>query len=434
MHGGNLNLLCTGDVHLGRHPTRIPSEIDGRQFSPKSVWQSTVDEAIRRRVDAVVITGDVVDRENRYFEAYGAFEAGISRLETEGIPVVAVAGNHDYDVLPRMIRELDHENLHLVGDGGKWERWTLSQNDEAQLHVHGWSFPKEHVLSNPLEEYDLSIDSDVPVLGLLHADLDSPSSQYGPVQSNELLDKPMDGWLLGHIHRPAVHNEQDPLVIYPGSPQALDPGERGSHGPWELEITDAGELTAEQIPLATIRYDRFEVDVSGTDDPKAIPSLVRERIEDRIQTDVETGALELLLARVHLTGRTAAHSALHRQRESIEDDLGLTVGTTQVCLESIDVDTSPAIDLEDLTGGESPAAYLADLLLSIESDTVTDDYGPLVQDALRSLRTAQESGAYRELRRQGRLDSLDESDAVSVLESQAKMLLETLIEQKEAAA
>ena len=89
MHGENLNLLCTGDVHLGRHPTRIPSEIDGQQFSPKSVWQSTVNEAIRRRVDAVVITGDVVDRENRYFEAYGAFEAGISRLEAEEIPVVA---------------------------------------------------------------------------------------------------------------------------------------------------------------------------------------------------------------------------------------------------------------------------------------------------------------------------------------------------------
>jgi len=434
MHEGTLNLLCTGDIHLGRHPTRIPAEIDGQQFSTKSVWQSTVDEAIRRRVDAVLISGDVVDRENRYFEAYGAFEAGLLRLETEEIPVVVVAGNHDYDVLPRLVRELDHENLHLVGDGGNWEEWTLVQDGEARLHIHGWSFPKEHVVSSPLEEYDLSSDTDVPILGLLHADLDSPGSQYGPVQSNELLDKSVDGWLLGHIHKPAVNNGQDPLVIYPGSPQALDPGEQGSHGPWNLQITNAGELTAEQIPLATIQYGQFEVDVGETDDPKAIPSLVREQIEDRIQSDIETGPLELLLARVRLIGRTAAHSEIHRQRESIEDDLGLTVGATQVRIESIDVDTKPAVDLEDLAGGESPAAYLADLLLAIEAGNVTDEYGPVVQDALRSMQTAQDSNAYRELRRQGRRNPPDESDAVSLLESQARLLLDTLLEQKEAAA
>lgn len=434
MQGGNLNLLCTGDVHLGRHPTQIPSEIDGQQFSPKSVWQSTIDEAIRRRVDAVVVTGDIVDRENRYFEAYGAFEAGITRLEEEDIPVVVVSGNHDYDVLPRLVRELDHENLHLVGDGGNWDRWTLSQDGEPQLHVHGWSFPREHVVSSPLEEYNLSNDSEVPIIGLLHADLDSPGSQYGPVQFKELLDKPVDGWLLGHIHKPVVHNEQDPFVFYPGSPQALDPGERDSHGPWELQITNRGELTAEQIPLATIRYSRFEVDVSEADDLKAIPSLIRERIEDRIQSGVEIGALELLLARVRLTGRTAAHSEIHRQRESIEVDLEFKVETTPVRIESIDVDTRPAVDLEDLAGGESPAAYLADLLLAIENGNVTDEYGPVVQDALRSIRTAQESGAYRELRRQGRLDSPEEADAVSLLESQARLLLDTLIEQKEAAA
>ncbi|MFC7197728.1 hypothetical protein ACFQL4_28860 [Halosimplex aquaticum] len=41
-------------------------------MSPKAVWLSTVQEAIDRDVDVVVIAGDVVDQENRYFEAYGA--------------------------------------------------------------------------------------------------------------------------------------------------------------------------------------------------------------------------------------------------------------------------------------------------------------------------------------------------------------------------
>ncbi|GAB3022400.1 metallophosphoesterase family protein [Natronobiforma cellulositropha] len=428
----NLTLLCTGDLHLGRHPTRIPSELDGQQFSPTAVWRETVEEAIRRRVDAVLVTGDVVDRENRYFEAYGAFEEGVLRLETEDIPLVAVAGNHDFDVLPRLIREIDSENVTLLGDGGRWEQWTLTGDDEPRLHVHGWSFPRAHVVTSPLEEYDLSAESAAPVLGVVHADLGSAGSQYGPVHPDELLEKPVDGWLLGHIHKPTVHNERDPFVFYPGSPQPLDPGERGVHGPWELQITPGGALTAAQVPLATVRYGRFEVDVSGAGDPKAVPSLVRAAVEERVRSGGELEALELVLARVRLTGRTTAHSALHRHRATIEDDHGFTVGTVPVRLDSIEVATRPAIDLEQRAGGDGPDAYLADLLLAIENGTVTDDYGPLVQEALRSVRTAQDSGAYRELRRQGRLDSSDETDAVSVLESQARLLLDTLIEQKEA--
>ena len=65
-----LELLYTGDLHLGRHPSRIPDDLDGPELSPKAVWLSTVQEAIDRDVDAVVIAGDVVDQENRYFEAY----------------------------------------------------------------------------------------------------------------------------------------------------------------------------------------------------------------------------------------------------------------------------------------------------------------------------------------------------------------------------
>lgn len=431
---GPLTLLCTGDVHLGRHPTRIPSEIDGQRFSPTSVWQSTVDEAIRRDVDAVLLTGDVVDRENRYFEAYGAFEAGVTRLAEAEIQTVAVAGNHDHDVLPRLVRELDQDALQLVGADGDWDRVTLSQNGEPRLHVDGWSFPTEHVVHSPLESYDGSPDADVPVIGVLHADLDATGSEYAPVSSNELLGEPVDAWVLGHIHRPAVHNEGDPFVLYPGSPQALDPGERGAHGPWELRIDESGQLTADQLPLATVRYDRVEVDVSGAEDPKAIPPMVRDRIGERIRSGVETGPLELLLARVRLTGRTAAHADVHRRKGAIEEDLGLTVDATTVRVESIEVDTKPDVDLETLAQGESPAACVADLLLSIEDGTVTDEYGSLVRDALASIQEAQESGAYRVLGRQGELETPAEDDAVETLESQARLLLDELLEQKEATA
>jgi len=112
-----LELLYTGDLHLGRHPSRIPDDLDGPELSPKAVWLSTVQEAIDQDVDTVVIAGDIVDQENRYFEAYGAFEDGIAQLDEAGIPVVVVAGNHDFDALPEMVDNLDSDTLQFLGRG-----------------------------------------------------------------------------------------------------------------------------------------------------------------------------------------------------------------------------------------------------------------------------------------------------------------------------
>lgn len=449
MEAGTISILCTGDVHIGRHPTRIPSELDGEQFSPSAVWHRTVETALRHEVDLVALTGDVVDRENRYFEAYGDVEHGIQQLDAGGIPTVAVAGNHDYDVFPRLVDELEIESFHLLGADGTWERQSIALENGRELHVDGWSFSQAHVLESPLERYDLT-DEDRPTIGLLHADLGVKTSEYAPVDLGSLLETSVNGWLLGHIHRPRVHHDENPFVVYPGSPQPLDPGERGRHGPWLLTIDEHGTVSYEQLPLSTVRYDRLDVDVTGVSDPKAVPPLVRDELE-AVLGDGPTGEQELLLARVTLTGRTDTHAALYRQRSSIEDDLGLVLDGTTVRLEKLQVDTRPAVDLANLSDGDSPAAYLARLLQSLDEGTddefegvvddelggVVDDeraeidFGGLVDDALAAMRSAHQANAYLELRREDAVDSPTRSDAIEMLETQARLLLDELIAQRE---
>lgn len=434
MRDASPTILCTGDVHLGRHPSRIPEAEDGPSFSSKAVWQSSVREAIERDVDAVVVTGDVVDRENRYFEAYGAFEAGVTRLDEAGIPTVVVAGNHDFDVLPRMVSDVDSDAVTLLGEKGTWERTTIRRDGSPLLEFHGWSFPNEHVLNCPTDEYDLDRETDAPVVGVLHADLDSPGSQYAPVTTSDLRDTPCDAWLLGHIHEPCVHEDGHPFVAYPGTPQALDPGERGAHGPWLLTVDASGGISAEQVPLASVRYDRIDVDVSGLDDPKAVTPLVGDRVTEHVRSGVDTSSLELLLARVRLIGRTTAHGALVDERESIERQLALKAGSLPVRVETLDVETRPAVDLEALAAGDSPTAYLANLLLALDGGEVDDEHERLIEDALAAMNDVHGASAYDGLRREGALERPDEDDARETLEHQATLLLETLLEQKEGRA
>jgi DNA repair exonuclease SbcCD nuclease subunit len=429
-----LELLCTGDIHLGRHPSRIPDDLDGPDLSPKAVWLSTVQKAIDRDVDAVVVAGDIVDQENRYFEAFGAFEDGIAQLDEAEIPVVVVAGNHDFDALPDMVDNLDSDTLQFLGREGQWERWTLEQNGEPVAHFDGWSFSAEHVYESPFEEYELPTTNDAPQIGVLHADLDSRGSRYAPVLSSELRDTSADAWLLGHIHSPGIRIDSQPLALYSGSPQPLDPGEQQAHGPWTMTIPETGDVRAEQIPLASVRYDQVSVDVSEVKNPQEATAVISEEIKDHVRTELDTRSLELSLVRVRLTGRTDAHSALVEKHRSMERDLGFREGSVSVRIESINVDTRPAIDLEDLAEGDNAAAHLADLLLEIENGDPQETYSEVVGDSLGAVRQAHSANAYNPLRRETELEDPADGDAIEFLEQQARVLLDTLLNQKEGKA
>jgi hypothetical protein len=40
------------------------------------------------------------------------------------------------------------------------------------------------------------------------------------------------------------------MVLYPGSPQALDPGESGLHGAWIIELLPGNRFSARQFTLS----------------------------------------------------------------------------------------------------------------------------------------------------------------------------------------
>ncbi len=59
---------------------------------------------------------------------------GIRRLSRKGIQTVAVAGNHDHDVLQALSDQLPSDFFKLLGQNGKWERFSFKlQSGE----VHG---------------------------------------------------------------------------------------------------------------------------------------------------------------------------------------------------------------------------------------------------------------------------------------------------------
>ena len=79
-------------------------------------------------MDAVVLPGDMVDAENKMYEALGPLERGVQRLLSEAIPVIAVAGNHDFDAFSRLVGSIEDDRFHFLGPDGTCAAERVSED------------------------------------------------------------------------------------------------------------------------------------------------------------------------------------------------------------------------------------------------------------------------------------------------------------------
>ncbi|NBC96615.1 MAG: DNA repair exonuclease [Deinococcus-Thermus bacterium] len=437
-----LRLLCTGDLHLGRYPSRLPTR--HRALAVGSVWDAIVAYAVEQQVDAVLLTGDVVDRDNRFFEALGPLQRGLRTLGEAGIDTFAVSGNHDYDVFPQLVDTLSLERFRLLGRGGQWETAMLRRDGQDVLRLLGWSFPAQHVHTSPLDGLDLDA-SEVPTVGLLHGDADQRESRYAPLPLPALERQPVTAWLLGHIHRPGPLREQAPLVLYPGSPQPLDPGEEGERGPWLVEVPPQGPATARPLPLATVAYATLPVDAEDVDDEETF----RQRVVTTMEQDLDArlarnGQLRRVVYRLRLGGRSPLHQHLPALSEQVRAEAEVHVGDAIASVDHVHVATRPPVDLEALAESNDPLGQLARDLLTLQAspDAADADAAAPRSAALEAL-TRQirgdlegiyEAKAYAPLRRDPATRDLPSAETIqALLVEQGLLLLDALRAQRDAA-
>lgn len=368
-------LLFVGDVHLGRRPGGLPSDLDehgltAAELTPAAAWRNVVEYALREKVDAVVLAGDVVESENARFEAFGPLDREVRRLVQAGIDVIAVTGNHDVEALPRLARLLPE--FRLLGAAGRWELLTVKRGDLPVAHLLGWSFPEDLVETSPLADTELPTlpEDGLPRIGVLHCDLDAAGSRYAPVTRTELDRAGVDGWLLGHIHVPSDLAGGRP-VGYLGSLVGLDPTETGQHGPWLVRVDADGALNAKQLPLAPLRWASEEVAVGELLEPEQLHSAFHrafETIHDSVTAQPNNKTLAVG-CRFTLTGTPAIHRALaDRLRTADLATYSCALDDVVYFVNKIVDRSRPRLNLEEIAGADTPPGLLARRLLQLQGD------------------------------------------------------------------
>jgi DNA repair exonuclease SbcCD nuclease subunit len=389
----------------------------------RAIWELAVSTAIEKRVDAVILTGDMADNENAYFEAYGALRRGITQLSREHIPVVAIAGNHDYDVFPQLAESMAEDNFIFLGRGGTWSETVLRTRSGRNFRCIGWSFPSSHYNRSPLDSLRLN-QSDDFTIGIVHGDLDT-QSKYAPLTTQNLVNQPVSLWLLGHVHAPKFYDDHRVPILYPGSPQPLDPGEPGIHGPWMITINQNNQIKAVQLPLASVRYETIPVNVSAAVQISDVKTLVAEQLEQRGNELAESHpTLQYLSCRPVLTGQTRLHRTLSTEGLPDVEDLDIQVSECSIAVDKVYVETAPIRDLKEIAQlNNDPPGILARWILELErgGDHV------LLDHARKSAASVYESVGFRSL---GKKEP-DTATLSKLVIQQSMLLLDELLAQKE---
>ena len=385
-----MKLLVTSDLHIGR----IPSLPEGEPpLTGRSAWEAVVDCALEQGVAALLLAGDAVEQDNAFFEATGALLQGLERLARAGIQVIAVAGNHDAKVFPRVARTCPA--LTLLGEGGRWETRVLGTGPE-RLRLVGWSFPAAHHPGNPLADFPTDLPADgLARLGLLHCDLEGPAaSGYAPVPVRDLARAPIALWMLGHVHLPGPRAGAN--AYYCGSPFALDAAEEGPHGPWLLEVDPQGHLRQPlQLTLSPHQYRGLEVDLDGATGLAEVEDHIARTAREAGAGAAAEGLDGALHLKLRLTGRSALAGTLG---PLLRDRLGSLSWTAQglrvrVLTPVID-QTRPLLELAAKALQPGPSGRLAQLLVRLEADPADPEILGLLRDLEEADRLSFAAGAF----------------------------------------
>lgn len=380
-----IRIFVTGDNHIGRNYERHPAKVQIAQARMDAL-RTMVDFANRKECDLFAITGDLFDRISGIAKSVIHTAADIL-AEFNGV-VLVLPGNHDYyNEEVKLWKDMEAcaaggNVLLLTGH----QEYELSKIRGQQVVLYPACCQSKHAKTNQLgwiKEIRALIPQDhVWRIGMAHGALEGLSldreGQYFGMSMQELLDLPMDLWLVGHTHMPYPANldteefTEGQRIFNPGTHVQTDVhcNAPGCGFLIELDYGEDGKklVRARRFDSGNLRFYRKSIQVKGA--PQDTHALEQALLKAVSQYD-DHSVVELIIngsitqeeyrARSEIYGRVLGRF-LECQRP---DDHGLSELITEQMVQDAFAQTSlPARMLMKLLGEDEikEAQMLFDLL------------------------------------------------------------------------
>lgn len=275
-------LLHLADVHLGaRHDDLgdVAAEQRERQFA---AFSRAVDVAIARRVDAVLICGDLFDSNAQPRRSVERTAGELERLADAHIRCVIIPGTHDCYDPTSIYRAFDLRQMAGLGPSSDLltvltpERSTVSFAD-LELVVHGWVSPTKKQPNSPLLGFAPGVEDRARYrVGMIHGSL----RVEGKVESDDVLFTPQEVaasglhyLALGHWHSMRQGRLGETTWAYSGAPEPVAIDQDGAGHVLLVTLEGAASVPAdppaarpsvhiEPVKVGLTRFQHVDVDVA----------------------------------------------------------------------------------------------------------------------------------------------------------------------------
>ena len=360
-----MRFIHASDLHIDS-PLRGLDRYDGApverlRTATRSALERLVDKSLTERVDFVLFSGDLYDRDWQDFHTGLFFREQMVRLGRAGIRVFIVQGNHDAQgvisrqlTLPPNVTVFSSRSAQTV------------KIDELSVAIHGRSFPERAVDEDLVPSYPAPVPGFFNI-GMLHTSLTGRVGHdtYAPTDLPTLVAKGYDYWALGHVHAREVVCEQ-PRIVFPGNLQGRHAKETGAKG-CELVTVEGGRTEAEFVALDVVRWSQVSVPLVGVDRLEALSDAFHHALEP-----VLIGATDRLHAvRVTLTGSTELHRLEANQPGTLAAAMHAAaqdVSEAEIWIEQVKLELSTPLDHAQAALRQDAVGELVRLVDSIAGD------------------------------------------------------------------
>jgi DNA repair exonuclease SbcCD nuclease subunit len=361
-----MKFIHCADVHLdtplqglAQYPGAPVNEI---RNATRRAFEKVLDAAVSKRVDFLIIAGDLYDTGLKSFESALFFNKQMVRLKDAGIDVYLIYGNHD--AASKLIKQLRPPgNVHIFRAS---EPQTFS-NEELRVAIHGQSFATPEITEDLAAKYPPPVPGMFNI-GVLHTNLAgiSEHANYAPCTLESLRNKGYQYWALGHVHNRQIVCT-NPYIVYPGNIQGRHGKEQGEKSCELVTVADAGTVSTESISTSVVPWVEAEIDASGC--PTA--DDVYERLRATLEELLSKGKERVTALRLRILGTTDAHAELNRDPEQVRNEaisIANECGNGLLWVERVQVATSPRLNREALLSRDDPIGEVVRIVDGLRHD------------------------------------------------------------------